>query len=67
VWTTAQRSLATRLLEKALDPDEIRQVQHDVLVPLELRLIALSRDEPLTFAQVVTDTVHAIEEAPLIP
>ena len=65
IWNTAQRAMATRLLERAHDAEAIRQVQHDVLIPLELRLIALSHDEPLTFARVVADTVDAIEHAPL--
>jgi hypothetical protein len=42
-------------------PDEIRQVQHDVLVPLELQLITRSRDEPLTFAQVTAAVLDAID------
>lgn len=61
VWNTVQRTIATRLLERALDPEEIRQVQRDVLIPLELRLIARSRDEPVTFAAVTADAIDALD------
>lgn len=61
VWGTAQCAIATRLLVRALDPDEIRRLQHDVLVPLELQLITRSRDEPLTFAQVTAAAIEALD------
>ena len=43
------------------DPDEIRRLQHDVLVPLDLRLVTRSQDEPLTFAQVTAAAVEALD------
>jgi len=61
VWTAAQSTLAGRVLEQALDPDEIRQLQRDVLVPLELQLITRSQDEPLTFAQVTAAALDALD------
>jgi hypothetical protein len=61
VWSTAQRTVATRVLERALDPDEIRRVQRDVLVPLELDLVARSDDAPVTFAQVTAAALDALD------
>jgi hypothetical protein len=61
VWSTTQSTIASRVLERALDTDEIRRLQHDVLVPLELELITRSHDEPLTFAQVTVAALDALD------
>jgi hypothetical protein len=61
MWNAAQRTVALRVLEAAHDAAEIRQLQHDVLVPLELQLVARSRNEPLTFVQVVDATIEALD------
>ena len=61
VWSSAQQALALRLLGITRDPDELRQVRCDVLIPLELRLVALSRGERLTVGRVVADTVAALD------
>jgi hypothetical protein len=61
VWKGPQRDLARRLLECAQDPDGIRQIQHDVLIPLELSLIARSATEQLTFVQVLAAALEALD------
>ena len=61
VWNTTQRNLALRVLETAHDAAGVRELQQHVLVPLELRLITRSRTEPLTFTQVLTATLEALD------
>ena len=61
VWNTAQSTIAARVLVVTFDPDEIRLLQHDVLVPLDLRLVTRSQDEPLTFDQVTAAAVEALD------
>lgn len=65
MWNAAQRTLALRVLEAAHDAAQLRQLQHDVLVPLELQLVARSRNEPLTFVQVVDATLEALDHHPI--
>jgi hypothetical protein len=61
MWNRAQRNLATRLLAASRDETGIRQVQDDVLLPLELSLVTRSHDELLTFWQVVDAACEALD------
>jgi hypothetical protein len=61
-WADDERALAVRLLNGRRDPDDVRRLQREVLVPLELRLIAESRVEPLTVGQVIRRAIEALDE-----
>jgi hypothetical protein len=58
-WLAAQTSLASRLLRAAAAPDQITQLQHRRLIPLELSLIERSRTETITQRQ----ALNALEDA----
>jgi hypothetical protein len=61
LWRAHQRDLARRLLECAHDAEGIRQIQHDVLIPLELELISRSATEQFTFVQILTAALEALD------
>ena len=61
-WALAQRSLALQVLGSGRDAEEIRHVQHAVLVPLELRLISQSTAELLTLGRVLADAIDALDQ-----
>ena len=61
-WIMGERALALRLLEAGHDAAQIRRVQHDVLVPLELQLISESTTDLFTLGRVVADARDALDQ-----
>jgi hypothetical protein len=61
-WAEAERSLAFRLLSCGRDPNDVRRVQREVLVPLERRLIAESRVLAIPVGQVIARAVEALDQ-----
>jgi hypothetical protein len=61
MWTITQRSLAVRVLAAGRDPEAIRRVQHDVLIPLELGLITRSKVEVYSLVGVVNETIATLD------
>jgi hypothetical protein len=61
-WAMAQRSLVLHLLASGRAPDEIRRVQREVLVPLELQLITRSTTASLTLGSIVIEAVDALDQ-----
>jgi len=60
-WAMAQASLALQMLASRPDRDDIRRIQSDVLVPLELGLVSQSNREPFTLGQVVAKARDALD------
>ena len=61
-WALAEEALAMHLLGASSDPAEIRRIQHEELVPLELALISLTTVQPLTLGEIVAETCDVIDE-----
>jgi hypothetical protein len=60
-WMLAERLLVLRLLRSAGGPEEIRRVQRDVLVPVELELVRRSDTESLTLGAIVAGATAALD------
>ena len=61
-WAAAERSLARRLLSGHRDPNDVRYLQREVLVPLELGLIIESGHRRLSVDEVMTRAREALDE-----
>lgn len=60
-WATTERFVAGQLLARAATPDRLRQIQLDVLVPVEMGLIDRSRVDRLTADDVLEAGAQALD------
>jgi hypothetical protein len=60
-WATAERFVAGHLLARAATPDRLRQLQLEVLVPVEMRLIDRSKVDRVTADEVLEAGADALD------
>ena len=60
-WATTERFVAGHLLARAATPDRLREIQLEVLVPVERRLIDRSKVDRLTADEVLEAGDEALD------
>lgn len=60
-WMMAERSVVLHLLATVGGDDELRRLQREVLVPLELDLVDRSTTESLTLGAIVAEVIEALD------
>ena len=63
-WALAEEALVMHLLSADSDPAEIRRIQREDLVPLELALIRFTTVQALTLGEILAETLDVIDEHP---
>jgi hypothetical protein len=60
-WAATERSIAARVLAQAPTPELLDQLQSQVLVPVELKLLRLARAEGLDAEQALAAAADALD------